>query len=80
MHFKIFCPFSKERQGEGRRMLEYMVRRRGAKLWETGGGNSPELAFDRKKGHLMGDTGEVWAQERKGLISSHSHQPGTGTA
>lgn len=48
-------------------MLEYMMtRRRGVKLWKTGGGNNTEMAFDRKKGHIMGDTGEVWAQKRRG--------------
>lgn len=56
-HSEIFCPFSKERQGEGRRMFEYMGRKRTAvKLWELGGGSRIELAFDRKDR----DTSRYW--------------------
>lgn len=54
-HSEIFCFFSKERQGEGRRMLEYMGRT-GVKLWELAGGSRIEQVFDRKER----DTGRYW--------------------
>lgn len=56
-HSKIFCPFTEERQEEGRKMFEYMGRRETeVKLYELRAGTRIELAFDRKER----DIGRYW--------------------